>query len=291
MRKNVKYFYVMSIVSIALLFCGDKYIYAVDNVRDTTNNFVNHKSVAAFKGGEKLTYWASYKIGFINTDIAEIILKVSDDKFEDKECFRVNAVASTHSVYNWFFEMRDEYDVWLKKDNLKPLYFKNNIKEGSYRFMSSYRYNWQTLKVHTNAQNPKRETNIDRVMDITPLSYDGVSHFYNLRSSDVNNIIKKGTDTLDMVLEKKIRKVSYRYVSHEVKSIPKIGKFKTIKFACVIASSSGESFTDGSEFFIWLSDDKNMIPLYLETPIKVGSVKVTIKSWENLKYPLSSKIK
>jgi len=50
-------------------------------------------------------------------------------------------------------------------------------------------------------------------------------------------------------------------------------------------------FTDGSEFFIWLSDDENKIPLHLESPIRVGSVNAYITGYKGLKYPLTSKIR
>ena len=52
-----------------------------------------------------------------------------------------------------------------------------------------------------------------------------------------------------------------------------------------------ELFKDGSEFTIWISDDRNKIPLYLESPIRVGSVRVRLLNVSNLKYPFSSKVK
>ncbi|MFQ9504899.1 MAG: DUF3108 domain-containing protein [Alistipes indistinctus] len=65
----------------------------------------------------------------------------------------------------------------------------------------------------------------------------------------------------------------------------------TLKFVCELATSSGESFKDGSEFYLWISDDLNKIPLYLESPIRIGSVRVRLLDASNLKYPLTSKIK
>ena len=76
-----------------------------------------------------------------------------------------------------------------------------------------------------------------------------------------------------------------------MKKIRNVGKFHTLKFACQIGTSESFSFTDGSEFFIWLSDDENKIPLHLESPIRVGSVNAYITGYKGLRYPLTSKIR
>lgn len=86
-------------------------------------------------------------------------------------------------------------------------------------------------------------------------------------------------------------RINYRLAGREVRNIKGVGKFRTLKFVCELATSSGESFKDGSEFYLWISDDLNKIPLYLESPIRIGSVRVRLLDASNLKYPLTSKIK
>ena len=41
---------------------------------------------------------------------------------------------------------------------------------------------------------------------------------------------------------------------------------------------------------VWVSDDANHIPLRIESPITVGSVKVDMKGFQNLRHPLQSRI-
>lgn len=94
-----------------------------------------------------------------------------------------------------------------------------------------------------------------------------------------------------MLLEDTIRHLRYRFLGRETKKIRSMGTFRTLKFACQIGTSEGYSFTDGTEFTIWISDDKNLIPLYIESPVRIGSVQAYISGYHGLKYPLSSKIK
>ena len=52
----------------------------------------------------------------------------------------------------------------------------------------------------------------------------------------------------------------------------------------------GTIFEGGEKMTVWVSDDPNHIPLRIESPIIVGSLKVDMKQYKNLRYPLSSQI-
>ena len=85
--------------------------------------------------------------------------------------------------------------------------------------------------------------------------------------------------------------IYYFHEGREVKKIKNLGRFNTLKFRCKIATSDGYAFQDGTEFEVWISDDRNKIPLYIKSPIKVGSVQAYLSSYEGLRYPLDSFIK
>ena len=42
---------------------------------------------------------------------------------------------------------------------------------------------------------------------------------------------------------------------------------------------------------IWVTDDGNTMPVLYESPVTVGVVSGRLKSYSNVKYPLTSKIK
>ena len=96
---------------------------------------------------------------------------------------------------------------------------------------------------------------------------------------------------LEMLLEDTIRHLQYRFLGREQKKIRKMGTFRTLKFACQLGTSEGFTFTDGTVFYIWISDDRNLIPLYIESPVRVGSIQAYLSGYRGLKYPLESKIK
>jgi hypothetical protein len=68
----------------------------------------------------------------------------------------------------------------------------------------------------------------------------------------------------------------------------KYGKFRAIKFKPLLVK--GTLFQGGEQMNVWVSDDPNHIPLRIESPIVVGSVKVDMMQYKNLRHPLSSMI-
>ena len=128
-------------------------------------------------------------------------------------------------------------------------------------------------------------------MKISDQSMDPLSLYFNLRTVKDEDIKEGFAKDLEMVLEDTVRYLSFRFDRREVKKVRGLGKFNTLRFRCKIATSTATAFRDGTEFAVWISDDKNKIPLYIESPIKVGSVCAYLSDYEGLRYPLESFIK
>lgn len=243
----------------------------------------------AFQGGEELKYLATYKAGLINAELAEISFNTMDSNINGEPVYHVKAIAEIYPSYKIIFEMRDEYNTWLRKSDLKPVYFENFIKEGSYVGQGNMTYDWDKKEVVTWWKNFKRGHENYHTFELSENSFDGLALFFNLRNTDLQDVQEGHSAYIDLVLSDTIKRLQYKFLGREVRNIPRVGKFATLKFSCQLTTSEAESFKEGSEFYIWLSDDDNKIPLYLETPIRIGSVRARIMSWKNLKHPLNKK--
>jgi hypothetical protein len=91
----------------------------------------------------------------------------------------------------------------------------------------------------------------------------------------------------DMFLDNQVYPLYIRYLGKEVIKT-KYGKFRAIKFRPLLVK--GTIFTGGEKLTVWVSDDANHIPLRIESPIVVGSEKVDMMQYRNLRHPLSSMI-
>lgn len=245
-----------------------------------------------FKDGETLTYMVSYRASLVpNTDVAEVVLRTSRTSLDGRPVWNIYGNGRVMPFFRWFFDLNDTYNTWLDTKTLRPVKFTGDIREGKYRFVSAYRYDWDSMKVHTTYRNLKREHDSHKTMPLTERSFDALALFYNLRGEDIDSFKPGEPRYLELVLEDTIRRVQYKYLGRETKNIRGLGKFRTLKFSCQLATSSGESFEDGSEFFLWITDDRNKIPLYIESPIRVGSIRGKLVGYSDLRYDLSSKIK
>ena len=243
----------------------------------------------AFTSGEQLDYVVSYKIGFINVDVATVNFSVTNATVNGEDTFHVKAIGQVRPQYTWFYNLYDVYDVWLEKSTLRPVYFENDLREGDYRYKSNYVYDWNNMLAKTKSYYLSRGTEREKIFPITELSYDAVALFFNMRSINLDKNIEGVPYPLEVVFADTVRKIQYRFMGREEKNIKGIGKFKALKYVCQLANASGDSFIDGSEFTIWISDDRNRIPIYVESPIRVGSVRVRLSAYSGLKYSLKLK--
>lgn len=245
----------------------------------------------AFGEKERLVYVVSYKVGFVNTNVAEVFFQMSASTQNNVPVYTVHANGKVYPFYRWFFDLNDTYFSTLDARTLRPLELRTEISEGKYRYSSKFTYNWDSALVHTTYRNHARPDAKQKTMPLYQKAFDGLAHFYNLRNQNIEEFTPGKSEAMYLVLEDTIRRIQYRFVGHETKNIKGLGKFKTLRFICQLATSIGESFEDGNEFSIWISDDRNKIPLYIESPIRVGSVRAHLMRFNDLKYDLTSQIK
>lgn len=238
----------------------------------------------AFRAGEELNYNVKYSAAIISTSVADVHFRT----VTDKNAFKITALGKTRPFYSNFFDMEDQYQCWIDQNTLRPIRTTSRIREGGYQYRSSFDYIWANNTVKTFGQNIKNGNTYNKTLRVAPCSYDAVALFYNLRSVDISNMKNGVPYKLNLVLEDTVRTINYKFLGREEISIDGVGKFKTIKISCQIATKTDDALKDGSEFFIWLTDDKNRIPIYMESPIRVGSIKVYITNWKGLKHPLTS---
>lgn len=251
---------------------------------------LNNASAQLFHEGEVLYYRAAYRAKLVpNTEVGEVTVSTKCDTLNGKEVFRVVGNGRTLPFFRWFFNMNDTYNIWVDKETKRTQRFESDIREDKYTFRSNYRYVWDSMRVHTWSQR-RNNTPRTKTMTLTKESMDAVSLYFNLRSVDLESFRAGEHHRLDMVLEDTIRSLRYRYIKRDTIKVPRVGRFATMKFACTIGSSEEFSFTDGTEFFIWITEDENKIPVMLSSPVRVGEVRAYLRSTQGLKYPLSSLI-
>ncbi|MDE7123126.1 MAG: DUF3108 domain-containing protein [Alistipes sp.] len=248
-------------------------------------------SAQLYHPGEVLEYRVSYRAKmFPNTEVGAVSVTTSEECVDGRSRYKVVGNGRTLPTYRWFYNIDDRYTVWIDPETLRPERFESDLRESDYTFTSRYDYSWADSVVRTRWSSRKRPEQ-QRTMRLTDETMDAIALFFNLRTADADAFDEGESATLRMVLQDTIRDLQYRYLGREQKKIRNMGKFDTLKFECQLGTTEGFSFTDGTVFTIWISDDRNKIPLWIESPVRVGSINAYISGYKGLKYPLESLVR
>lgn len=225
-----------------------------------------------FKPGEVLTYKLRY--GFITAAEGTLRVLDSDLKFDGKPTYRLSVDGETSGTFDVFYKIRDHYDSYIDKVNLKPYFYQENIREGGYRRQDKARFSQEERKVVATK---------GTFSTPTTQTFDLVSSYYFARSLDISKMKVGDLVNLNYFLGDEINHLEIQYLGKEVIKT-KLGKIRCLKFSPSI--KPGRIFRKDSRLYLWVSDDGNRVPLKAEVEILVGSVVMEIKSTEGLKYPL-----
>jgi len=64
--------------------------------------------------------------------------------------------------------------------------------------------------------------------------------------------------------------------------------FRCLKIAPMMAT--GNVFANAYPMFVWVTDDKNHLPLLAESKVIVGSVKMELTEYKNVRNPVEARV-
>ncbi len=263
-----------------VLFFG-LFLISAGLVKPTTDDRINYSPCygenEAFTGGEKLTYKLYYNWGLVWLSAGEVVFTVDD--MEDR--YHLKAVGRTYKSYEWFYKVRDVYESEIDKTSLLPFWGMKDIKEGGYERYDMLTFDRLNNKVISDRGKTKEKTKITE-FDVPSCTHDILSCIYQLRTTDVSGIEEGDELPINFFLngERYDIKMKYKGDKGGVK-VKGMGKFDTYHFSPELVG--GDVFQEGTEMNVFVSKDDNKIPLLIESPLKVGTVKAVLKSYEGLK--------
>jgi hypothetical protein len=173
--------------------------------------------------------------------------------------------------------VRDRYESYIDTTTMLPLKFIRNVEEGGYKIYNNVTFNHSAgTAISTNG-----------VYKIPNCIQDVVSAMYYARNINFDKYKVNDKIPFDMFLDDEVHHLYLRYVGKETIKT-RYGKFRSLKIKPLLVK--GTMFEGGEKMVVWVSDDPNRLVLRVESPISVGSVKVDMMGYKNLRYPLTSLI-
>lgn len=244
-------------------------------------------SNSAFKSGEQLSYSVVYNWGMVWLESAHVSFSVKAATAGNKPAYVFKGSGGTFPKYDWFFKVRDEFETTVDSASMRPLKFKADIAEGNKNDHHTYIFDLAKERAYTIITRGKKKTMVDTI-SFKPCNVDVLSAIYYARNIDYSKYAVNDTISISVLLDGTVFPLYIRYLGKEVFNSPLFGKYNCIKFKPLLVE--GSIFNAGEHMTVFVTDDKNKVPLYVETEIIVGKVKVSLSSMSGLKYPLDSKI-
>lgn len=257
------------ILLIVLLFSFTVRLTAGDDFCGVRNN--------SFHAGESLSLIVFYNaLGlYINAGTANIT--VNSERLFNKPVFHIVGTGSTNSKYDWIFKVRDRYETYIDTATLQPYKFIRNVNEGGYRKYENITFN----------QPANTAITTQGVFKVPNCINDVVGAVYYARNIDFDKYKPGDRIPFFMFLDNEVYNMYIRYEGKQTVKT-RYGKFRAIKFKPLLLK--GTIFEGGEKMTVYVSDDANKIPLRIESPLLVGSVKADMMSYDNLRFPLTSLI-
>ncbi|MFO7977016.1 MAG: DUF3108 domain-containing protein [Bacteroidales bacterium] len=245
---------------------------AAQQMRTVENN--------AFERGEKMVYRVYYNsILTGNVTAGEATLEVLPDNkmIDGREVMHLVSLGKTKGMFNMFYKVVNRYETYLDEQAIAPLYFMRRIRENKYKKDQDVFFDHVDLTATTNTD----------TVPITPYVQDIISAFYYARTYDYSDAQPGDEFEVDFFLDDSVYVTRIVFDGRE-KIKTRLGSFNTLRFKPMVLA--GSVFSQPYPMTMWISDDKNKIPILLESGIIVGKVRLELDDYQGLRNPLSSKI-
>ena len=229
-----------------------------------------------FQAGEVLKYRLYYNWKFVWIPAGEVRFKVE----EDEDDYLIEVVGKTFDSYNSVFEVNDYFFSRIDKATGIPKNFIRKIHEGSYYKYDSIAF-YHNKNIASGWLGKTKETAKAYEEVLSSCAHDIISILYNVRNLDLEQTERGSVIPFSVFFDREQFNLKLEIGKKEEKKIKGLGKRATIKLIPEVVA--GEVFDENSKMNIWVSDDENRIPLLIESPVSIGSVKAILTSATGLK--------
>ena len=233
-------------------------------------------SNGAFKAGEKLTYRAHY--GLINAATITMAVDANTTKIGARNAYGIKVEGETLKSFDWAYKVRDKFQSWVDDESMAPLRYAKTVRENKYfdEDLAIYMHDKKKLR------------NTDGEMTIPEYTQDIASALYYARNLDLKNAKVNQVFPMDVYLDNTVYNLNFTYLGKETIKTD-LGKVKCYKLRPKLVVD--RVFKNADAMTVWVSEDDNKIPVRVQAEIYVGSVKVDITGYENLKNSFTALVK
>ena len=241
-----------------------------------------------FKSGEYARYGAYFNWQFIWIQSAEVEFKADTTLYKQQIAWHFKAIGNTFKAYDLLYSVRDTFESYCNYDSFNPLYARRAMNHAKNSSVHEYTFDYTSGKIETYIKQKKNPI-YHAGIPVQANTYDLLSTAYRFRNFDFNQLFLGQKVLYRMLIDRQADDLYFRYLGIENVKTRNGKVYRCHKVSVYLLQ--GDFFTEGEYMKVWFTDDKNHLPVQVETEIVVGSVKALLLETKSLKYPLTSEIK
>ena len=236
---------------------------------------------SSFGRGEVIKYTVHY--GLINGGEATVETGGSLERVNDRPCYKATVSGRTTGSFDFFLRIRDQWRAYIDTTSILPIRAQRDIAEKNYRKKETvdfdHLHDMADVQVH-DKENPKRST-----VKVANNSLELVSGFYYLRTVNFDRMRVGDVVRMPGYFDGDNFMLEVTYKGREVVET-KAGDVRAFKL--VPKMPNNKLFRGENAIAVYLSDDRNKIPVLFQAEMFVGTVKVDMVSYKGLKWKLNT---
>jgi hypothetical protein len=256
-----------------LFFLLPNLIFSQNDIRKIEN--------ATFQRGEFLKYkifydsWMTY---YLTAGYGTLEIDSQPVNINGRETYHIKVLGNSAGLFNLFYKVHDRLETFIDEEGMMPWKFIRSTHEGSYKREDEVMFDHQNKKAHS----------MRAVKDITPYVQDIVSAFYYMRTWNFDTAKVNDEYFLDFFLDDSLYHSEIIFLGRE-KVKTDFGEISCMKFKPLVAV--GELFQEPYPAELWVTDDKNKIPVLIRSAVFIGTVKIELVEYKGLRYPLGENVR
>lgn len=234
----------------------------------------------AWQSGEKLKYKVYYEsllTGKVNAGTATLEVKNSNRSFYGRDVYHIVGLGKSNRAFDFFFKVRDRFESYVDKQGIFPHLFIRRTLEGNYRKEDDVIFDHKNLKA----------TSRDTTKKISRYIQDIVSASYYARTLSADTLKEGDNISVNFFLDDSAYVSVIQFQGRQIVET-ELGKFRCLAFKPMVVT--GEVFGNPYPMTLWITDDENKLPVLLKSAVIVGSVKIELIKYSNLRNPIEAKL-
>ena len=215
--------------------------------------------------------------GLVNAGKATFEVKDELVDISHKPHYAFSVFGRSNSGWDWFYKVRDYYYSWVDTATMLPTKAIRDVREGRYTAEEKLIFRRDHNEIIRNGE----------AKAVTSRIHDIVSAVYYARCISFQNVDSGTYVPIKTYFEDSVFPLGVTYKGTQQLETD-FGQFQTRVFKPELVE--GRIFKGQDDMTVYVSADKNQVPLRIESKIFVGYIQADLYEHENLKYPLSSRI-